>query len=176
MNSRMTPKAHINDLVTIDGYANRIFRVNSYTHEFMFELGAEYEDIYYDCTCVTSDEYMLGSQHDVTVVCKADKATQFLSTFKHPVIEGIDIAECYESQMRQSEVNDMKQPIKPIKAETSKKDEPTREELVDVLLDEMNNVNNAIELIGDEDGHYAERLAEIKAELKEVTESAEGGR
>lgn len=160
MKSHMTPAAQINDLVSINGYANRIFRVNSYTHEFTYELGAEYEDIYYDCTCVTNDEYMLGSQEDVTVVCKADMSERFLESYEHPTLIKIDMVEYFEAQLHQAEVKPMT--TKP-EAKTISKQERT-----DALLDDLLNVYQAMEVIGDADGHYQRRIDEIEAELKGV--------
>lgn len=167
INPKMTPVAQLGDLVTINGYATRLFRVDSYTHEFTFEQGVEMEDIYYDCTCVTAGEYTLGAQEDLTVMCRKDQTEAFLKTYEHPEIDvvAMDIFEGLFANMTW-EAEDV---VKPIKAVTKKAKEPTKQERIDALLDDMNNVNNAIELISDEDGGYADRLGEIKAELGTLT-------
>src|SRR5690554_2015861 len=167
MNPKMTPIAQLGDLVTINGYANRLFRVDSYTHEFTFERGIESEDIYYDCTCVTAGEYTLGAQEDLTVVCREGQTEEFLKTYEHPEIDVVasDLFENMFGNIFGGEADTVIQPYKPINTIIKKPKEPTKQERIDALLDDMNNVNNAIELIGDEGGGYAERLGEIKAEL-----------
>lgn len=169
INPKMTPLAQLGDLVTINGYANRLFRVDSYTHEFTFERGIESEDIYYDCTCVTAGEYTLGAQEDLTVVCREGQTEEFLKTYEHPEIDVI-ASEMFDG-MFGNIFGEAEQMTKPVNTVTTKKTkEPTRQELIDVLLDDMNNVYNAIELVGDDGGDYGRRIDEIKAELSAVTE------
>jgi len=173
INPKMTPIAQLGDLVNIAGYANRLFRVDSYTHEFTFERGIEAEEIYYDCSCVTAGEYTLGAQEDVTVVCREGQTEEFLKTYQHPEVDEI-ATRLYDEVFGNifgGEAETVMQPIKTIV--TKKAKEPTKQERIDALLDDMNNVNTAIELIGDEDGGYAKRLGEIKAELTVITEGGE---
>lgn len=168
INPKMTPVANIGDLVNINGYANRLFRVDSYTHEFTFERGIESEDIYYDCTCVSAGEYNLGAQEDITVVCRADDTAEFLKTYEHPEVDviALDIFENMFVNMTWG-AEDV---IQPIKATVAKTKEPTKQELIDGYLDELINVNNAIELIGDEDGYYGAKKAGILAGMKALVE------
>lgn len=167
INPKMTPVANIGDLVNISGYANRLFRVDSYTHEFTFERGIESEDIYYDCTCVSAGEYNLGAQEDITVVCREGQSAEFLKTYKHPEVDVIasDIFEGLFLNMTWG-AEDV---IKPIKATVTKTKEPTKQELIDGYLDDLINVSNAIELIGDEDGYYDAKKAGILAGLEAMT-------
>jgi len=166
MNPKMTPIAQLSDLVTINGYANRLFRVDSYTHEFTFERGIESEDIYYDCTCVTAGEYTLGAQEDLTVVCREGQTEAFLKTYEHPEIDVI-ASNIYDEMFTNMtwEVRDVVNPIKAVIAPKG----PTKQERIDALLDDMNNVNTAMALIGDEGGDYGRRVDEIKAELEAMT-------
>lgn len=169
INPKMTPVARIGDLVNINGYANRLFRVDTYTHEFTFERGIESEDIYFDCTCVTAGEYTLGAQEDVTVVCREGQTEEFLKTYEHPEIDVI-ATELYENLFGNifEEAEDMTKQVITVKAPK----ELTKQEKIDGYLDELINVNNAIELIGDEGGEYAyygARKAGILAGLAEVS-------
>lgn len=168
MNPKMTPLAQLGDLATIDGYANRLFRVDSYTHEFTFERGIESEDIYYDCTCVTAGEYTLGAQEDLTVVCREGQTEEFLKTYEHPEIDVIAV-EMFDGMFGNifGEAEQMTSPFKTVYQKKTK--EPTKQERIDALLDDMNNVYNAIELVGDEGGDYGRRIGEIKAELEVLT-------
>lgn len=162
MKPQMTPTAKIGDLVTIKGYGNRVFRVASLTHEITYEKDAEYEDIYYDCHCVTNDEYMLGSQDDITVVCKADMSDRFLENYEHPKFDEISPFNLFEFFNENTEVKPMT--TKPETKVLSK------QERTDALLDDLLNVYQAMEVIGDADGHYQRRIDEIEAELKEVND------
>lgn len=171
INPKMTPVARLGDLVNIAGYANRLFRVDSYTHEFTFERGIEAEDIYYDCSCVSAGEYTLGAQEDITVVCREGKTAEFLKTYKHPEID-VAATQLYEKlfgNIFEGEAEEMT--INPIKTTVKKAKEPTKQELIDGYLDELINVNNAIELIGDggDLAYYGARIAGILAGLAEVT-------
>lgn len=168
INPKMTPVANIGDLVNIAGYANRLFRVDSYTHEFTFERGIEAEDIYYDCSCVSAGEYTLGAQEDITVVCREGQSAEFLKTYKHPEIDVI-ATHLYEElfgNIFEGEAEEMT-----IKPTTKTAKEPTKQERIDGYLDELINVNNAIELIGDDGdlAYYGARKAGILAGLEALT-------
>lgn len=166
LNPKLSPIAQLGDLITITGYATRLFRIDSYTHEFTYERGLETEEIYYDCSCVTSAEYTLAAQEDITVACAEVYSEIYLETYEHPIIDVVasDIfANLFANMNWEAEVM-----TKPVKA-VNKTKEPTKQERIDALLDEMNNVNNAIELIGDSDGEYGRRIDEIKAELEAVS-------
>lgn len=167
MNPKMTPIANIGDLVTLAGYANRLFRIDSYTHEFTFERGIEMEEIYYDCTCVTGGEYNLGAQEDITVVCRDGQTEAFLQTYEHPIIDNV-ASEIFDN-MFGNIFGEGTAVVKPIKSKVTPKKQ-TKQQRIDELLDEMINVNTAVSVIGDSDGGYRERIDEITKELTAITE------
>lgn len=166
---KMTPVAQLGDLVNIAGYANRLFRVDSYTHEFTFEHGIESEDIYYDCSCVTAGEYTLAAQEDITVLCEEAKAAEFLKTYKHPEID-VKASDIYEGLF--ANMNWEAEDMEKTNAKVTKSKEKTKQERIDAYLDDLINVENAKELIGDggEVAYYAAKKAGIEAGLRGMTE------
>jgi len=165
MNPKLKPIAQLGDLVTIIGYANRLYRIDSYTYEFTFERGLETEEIYYDCSCVTSAEYTLAAQEDITVACTDAHSEIFLETYEHPKVDvvAMDIFENLFANMNW-EAEEMTKP-----QAVSKPKEKTEQQRIDALLDERNDVGILDGIITTQDAEYKQhRLAEIDAQIKEV--------
>ncbi len=161
MNPKLTPIARIGDLITLQGYGKRVFRVDSYTHEFIYEIDATTEDIYYDCTCVSTSEYTIGAQDDVTVVCNEAQADAFLKTYKHPKFNA-RMPNVLENIF--AEVKTVTKPVAKTKAV------PTKQARIDALLDERNNVGSADDFVKVEfmEEFTLWRYEEIDAKIREV--------
>lgn len=160
MNPKLTPIAGIGDLITLIGYGQRVFRVDSYTHEFIYEIDATTEDIYYDCTCVSSSEYMIGAQDDVTVVCDETQADAFLRNYEHPKfneIKPFDFGNIFA---------EVKIVIKPV----AKTKVPTKQARIDALLDERLDVGSEDDSakVADMEAYKQRRYNEIDAQIREV--------
>lgn len=178
----MTPIANIGDLVNVDGYADKLAEVISYTHEFRYEPDKIYEDIYYDCVCVDSAEYLLASNEDLTVVCQAQDSSDYLRIYHSKKdnditseILGEDLTE--ENFQREMERQWSKLIIEseggtmiPKKTDKGRKKSPSivRQERIDELLDEMLNVMAVAELVGSDDEYCRDRISEIEAELERL--------
>ena len=160
MNPRMKPIAAIGDLVTISGYGARLFRVDSYTHEFLYERGAEYEDIYYDCTCATTAEYELGAQEDITVICKESEADALLAMYDHPEID----------EEKTDDLNKLFVEVRIVTKPVEKTKEPTKQERIDALLDERNDVGSTDDfvIVADAEAYKQRRIDEIDAKIKSI--------
>ena len=72
------PNAGIGDLVTIDGYGNRVFRVDSINYEYYLDEEVEHDGIFYETTDVRTFEMLLADDVDITVVSPSENARKYL--------------------------------------------------------------------------------------------------
>lgn len=166
----MKPIAEIDDLITIKGYGEQIFRIDSYTHETLTDRDGESEDIIYDCHCVITAEFALADQEDIVVIRKAADADGFLRTYQMPrdvkptsFIYGMDFG------ILPTEVFGMQK--KMMTKATPKQKEPTRQERIDALLDERLTVGIADDFVkvADPEAYKQRRYDEIDAQIRELT-------
>src|SRR5690625_7622171 len=72
------PNAGIGDLVTIDGYGNRVFRVDSINYEYYLDEEVEHDGIFYETTDVRTFDMLLAVDVDITVVSPYEHARKYL--------------------------------------------------------------------------------------------------
>lgn len=159
MNPKLKPAATIGDIVTIDGYGRRLFRVDGYTHEFMYDEDGANEDIWYDVSCVITGDYTIGAHDEVKFVCEAKYAETYIAAYDHPALEPLN------GGLTMNFI-DVPAPIPPPKPRIRTKVQTQ----IDALLDEMNDTRSLIETIGDADGEYARKISEIQTKLRELME------
>ncbi len=106
---------------------------------------------------------MLGSQEDVTDVCKSDMSERFLESYEHPSMNEVAPFNIFEIFNAEAEVKPMT-----TKPETKKAKEPTKQQRIDALLDEINIVNDTQEFLVAEEGYRERRISEIEAKIMEV--------
>lgn len=164
MNPKLTPIATIGDIVILGGYGRRLFRVDGYTHEFMYDEDGPNEDIWYDVACVITGEYTIGAHDDIKLACKEDHATPFIANYEHPLtpslLSGIETISFTMS------ASDTPAVVTP-KAKPKKRHE--KQAIVDDLLDEYRDLLMQTELFGETDSNYSEMIAEVEAKLQEAT-------
>lgn len=160
MNPKLKPAAQIGDLVTLDGYGRRLFRLDAYTHEISYDEDGPSEDIWYDVSCVITGEYTVGSHDDIKCVCKAQASEKFIANYQHPAIKPLNGG--LEIVFTMEEVGMAMELMSPTK--TSKQSE------IDGFLDEINDIRSLIATIGDADGEYQRKLDEAKAKLRTILE------
>lgn len=162
MNPKLKPVATIGDIVTIEGYARRLFRVDGYTHEFMYDEDGANEDLWYDVSCVITGDYTIGAHDEVKLVCKAEYSDQFIAEYQHPEMtplnSGLEIVFTMETEAP-AEVAPPKPKIR-TKVQTQ----------IDELLDELNDKRSLIATIGDADGEYARQISEVQTKLRALME------
>ncbi|MCG7345360.1 hypothetical protein MHZ92_14570 [Sporosarcina sp. ACRSL] len=169
----LEPIAQIDDLVTIEGYGDRVFRVDGFTHEVVYGRDYAEEDIFYDCHCVITAEYMIGGQDDIEVVCKAPNAEAYLRNYEMPAFTTLIFGQSIYTEGDDdmfgmnpfSQYN--KAPVKPV----VKPKEPTKQQKIDALLDERNTVGSSDEFVtvADMEAYKQRRYDEIDAQIKELT-------
>lgn len=89
----MEPVAGINDIITVDGYGIRTFRVNSFSFEHYVDAEFEFSEIWYDIVCIDTGEELLASNEEVTVVLRAEESIGYKPPEikeKEPAGPGID--------------------------------------------------------------------------------------
>ena len=162
MNPKLEPAAQIGDIVLLDGYGRRLFRVDAYTHEISYDEDGPSEDIWYDVSCVITGEYTVGSHDDIRCVCKAQASEKFIANYQHPEVKplhgGLEIV------FTMDYADAVAPKPKPALVKTSKQSE------IDGFLDEINDIRSLIATIGDADGEYQRKLDEAKAKLRTILE------
>lgn len=163
----LEPIAQIDDLITIEGYGERVFRVDGYTREDIVNREFEDEDILYDCHCVVTAEYMLGGQDDIAVVCKAADADAYLRTYEMPAFKSLLFGQSIYTEGESGMFNAFKPKVN---TPAPKPKEPTRDEKIDALLDERNNVGTSDDFVtvADMEAYKQRRYDEIDAKIKEL--------
>src|SRR5690606_37857092 len=66
------------DLVSVDGYGTRVWKVDAYDMNLRFESGIVAEEITYEVACVDTGEYDIAWHEDITLLTKADGADAYL--------------------------------------------------------------------------------------------------
>jgi len=72
------PNAGIGDLVTIAGYGNRVFRVDSINYELYRDEEVEHDGIFYETTDVQTLEMLLADDEDITVISHSENSAKYL--------------------------------------------------------------------------------------------------
>ncbi|SER88465.1 hypothetical protein [Psychrobacillus sp. OK032] len=163
MNPKLKPIANIGDIVTINGYGRRLFRVDAYTHEFMVDEDGTEEDIWYDVSCVNTGEYTIGAHDEVKFVCGATHAEVFIANYDHPVTPSLLSGLSFTVNV------DSAENVAPVTPKPKPKSRQQKQAQVDELLDELNDLTLLNEFFGGKDEEYTERIAEVSEKLKAVS-------
>lgn len=161
---KMRPKAEIGDLVTVSGYGTRVWKVDAYDMNLRFESGIVAEEITYEVVCVDTGEYDLAWHEDITLLIKADGADAFLR--KRPDSERYKPSKSDKPHIIVHFTADQSNVAEKPEGTTAKA--KARASATDRLLDERNDIAELTALIGDHDGEYAKRIADIDAKLKRI--------
>lgn len=178
-NGRIKNIASFGDLVYVAGYGDRIFTVESYSYSIQYYRHEAFEEIIYDLTDVDTLEYLIAYQEDITVICKASEANEYLANIERDITDeipqspspGIDggwpIGYEYVGDMTFEEVPETM---------TGNKDKHRYDrDYVDDLLTELSDKMTLLRMFdGDGDDEFKERIekriTEIKERIKATTE------
>lgn len=169
------------DLVNVVGYGANVYQVDSYRVEMNYFPDEQFTETIYDLTEVTSGSWIEAEFDDLTLLAPADQADDYLAANPPPKADRPTMPympplfyTLSEGVIGMSKGKEERQPtareLSAKEAAERKKARKERAEKVDLLLDEMNDLARLTEMFGDKGGDYAERLAEVKAELKELAE------
>lgn len=129
---RLKNIANIGDIIEINDYPGKRFRVTEFTYEIIYSTEYIDELITYDVFDIEAGEHEIAFQEDITVV-KSDNKTD-------------------KKDEEQSEYGE----------------DLTNEERIDRLLAEITDYQTLIEIFGDDDGEYSERIKRVKSELSAI--------
>ncbi len=135
---RLKNIANIGDIITVEGYELGIFQVESWTHEVDYQPDYIDETIIYDVTDMRNHQFLLAFQDDISVVCRADKADEYLRNLGI----GNDIPKLDYGYMIDpvwAHIESMSSLREEAEAMANKPKEITKEERIDRLLDEIND-------------------------------------
>src|SRR5699024_11321730 len=76
---RLNNIANIGDIVSIEGEELGVFQVESWSHQVDYQPDYIDELIMYDVTDLRTHQFFIAFQEDISVVCRADKAYEYLS-------------------------------------------------------------------------------------------------
>lgn len=161
---RLNNIANIGDIVSIEGEELGVFQVESWSHQVDYQPDYIDELIMYDVTDLRTHQFFIAFQEDISVICRADKADEYLRNLG--LSRGFDVGDLTIDisawQYLGKEDESLSKPI-----------ELTKQERIDRLLDEINDYADLIRNFGDEDGEYQELIDSAKRRLAII---AEGGR
>lgn len=168
---RLNNIANIGDIVSIEGEELGVFQVESWSHQTDYQPDYIDELIMYDVTDLRTHQFFIAFQEDISVICRADKADEYLRNLG---LSGLSLEPDYSymfdpvwhyienKSFSREEDESLSKPI-----------ELTKQERIDRLLDEINDYADLIRNFGDEDGEYQELIDSAKRRLAII---AEGGR
>lgn len=159
--NEIKPTASFGDLVTVKGYGNRVFTVESFVYEELNERNGITPNIVYDLTCPFSGDFYISEQADVTVVCKEAESTRYLSQIDPPALDApIDyVKPTYKLQVITPD------DVAPKPKRQSKRQKQAE---IDGLLDELIGVQTVVDMCGI-DAEYEAMIADIQRRLREAT-------
>jgi hypothetical protein len=166
------------DLVRVDGYWPRVFKVDGYRSEHWQYPNEEWTDMVYELHDVANTEFIEADVEDLTLVETADKAEEYLAKnppdYEVPAQEKPDWMTFMfggDEMMSQS-----KEPRKPTPREISAKEAEERKAARKVRAAEIDNLleiahwnRSMLEKTNDE--RYGDQLFAIEAELKKLVET-----
>lgn len=186
--------ANIGDIVTVEGYELGVFQVESWTHQVDHQSEFIDEVIMYDVTDLKTYNFLIAFQEDISVICKADKADEYLRNLginkpDSPRTYGEEYSFMIDPVWEQIEnMTFLKKEAEEMASSTrgsGKPKEMSKQERINRFLDEINDYEELIRNFGDEAesgddeygerkaGEYRERIESAKRKLKRISE---GGR
>ena len=131
--------ANIGDIVVVDGYPGRKFRVESYTYYVEYTEGYIAEDVSYIVYDIETGEDLIAFQDEITVIQTAHTS----------------------KVVRNEKKEDGRS--------TRKWEQLTYSEKIDYLLDELRDYQALIKMFGDENNEYKNKIELVKKKLEELS-------
>lgn len=167
------------DLVMVDGYDTRCFFVDCWTVETNYTPESTWTEVWFDITCAHTGEYMMAELNDITRICSADQADDYLMYHTAPMPKfdvgkltiNFDINE-YRKEDAEMNRKPTQMELSATEADKRKQARRERKEQIDNLLDIRNW--NAAKYEETSERVYRMKVEEIDAELAKL--AAEGRR
>lgn len=133
--------ANIGDIVVVDGYPGRKFRVESYTYYVEYTEGYIEEGVSYIVYDIETGEDLIAFQDEITV---------------------IQTAHTHTSKVVRNKKKEDRRSIR-------KWEQLTHSEKIDYLLDELRDYQTLIKMFGDENNEYKNKIELVKKKLEELS-------
>lgn len=167
------------DLVSADGYGDRIFEVICYRKEethYRDEYQNEFvqTDIIFEISDVHTLDYLEADENDLTLICREDQAEQYLANAPLPQSQaqvyfiGIDLAQeiTINTEPVERKLTPREQSSR--EAEERKQLRKLMSEVIDDLLIQRKDYEELYRVFGDEE--YNDRIFAIDAEINKLQE------
>jgi hypothetical protein len=166
------------DLVRVDGYWPRVFKVDGYRREHWVYPNEEWTDMVYELHDIANTEFIEADVEDLTLVETADKADDYLAAnppnYEAPAPTMPDWMTFITGG--DETMSKPKEPRKPTAREISAKEAEERKvarkargEEIDNLLDLRNWAADMLEKTNNEE--FGDRVFAIDAKLKELVDN-----
>lgn len=177
------PKAGVGDIVNLEGYGDEPYQVQAVYEETVTEEDDKYDVTTYDLTSVDDyRKFMIGFEKDITVVVPKENADQYIKKRRGEDSSGTDVT-FQMLDLMTGEYYDIT-PNKGVDLNTSMQSFNEKdiinslvsaEDQIDVLLDQLNDMNNAIAITGSEEDEdeFTQEIDEIKRRLAELSKERE---
>jgi hypothetical protein len=164
-------EADFGDLVEVDGYPNRVFRVEGYQLITNCYPDEEYTEIVYDLVDAISGEWLEADAEDLTLLADAGQADEYLKTIDLRNYPRPQAFLFFGNEMEAVSMAEKERPLTPREksakeAEERKQMRKLKAEIIDDLLDQYNDAKALYEAFGDEE--YNDKAFAIKAELHKL--------
>ena len=164
---------HFGDLVRVDGYWPRVFKVDGYYTDTWHYPNEQWTETVYELVDAYNGEFLEADVEDLTLAETADKAEDFIAKNPTPTDYPQQISFAIDvSHLIGMGAETMRKPtareISAMEADRRKAERKERGEQIDNLLDLRNWAAGMLEKTGNE--AYGDRVFAIDAELKKLTE------
>jgi hypothetical protein len=166
------------DLVRVDGYWPRVFKVDGYRREHWVYPNEEWADMVYELHDVANTEFIEADVEDLTLVETADKADAYLAAnppnYESPAPNMPDWMTFITGG--DETMSKPKEPRKPTAREISAKEAEERKAARKVRGEEIDNLLDlriwaADMLVKTNNEEFGDRVMAIDCELKKLTEN-----
>ena len=160
------------DLVTVDGYDDRLFMVIAYQLIRNCLPEEEYNEIVYEVIDAYTGEFLEADGEDVEFVTDADHAAAYVRENPNPKAFAIDVSHLENKGATSMAKEERKPTARELSAQIADERKAARKkrgEQIDNLLDMRNWASEMLAKTGNEE--YGDRVFAIDAELKKLTET-----
>lgn len=164
------------DLVSVQGYEGRLYFVDSWSVEHHYTPDETWTEVLYDITDAHTGEYMMAEKEDVTRVCGAAEADEYLKNPASPQPEETtkrpNVFDQIFGEVPKMKSNEPRNPsareLSGIEAERRKQARKERAVKIDALLDEYNDARAMVEMFGDEE--YRAKAEYLRLKMVEIVD------
>ncbi|MGI1816277.1 hypothetical protein OEJ84_17345 [Bacillus subtilis] len=150
----MKPKFAIGDIVSVDGYKDRIFYVDCWREVTQHEEYGAFDYVEYDLTDAINGEWLEADSDDLRLVCRKAASEDFLMTYDmtnypEPTSTAFHFADYFPKLPSVESVAELGKGLEKVASDMTKKKAKEEARQIDGLLDEYNDNMRLYEMFGD---------------------------